>query len=148
MKKMGSMKKKSRRTMPIFSFECGDYTLINMWFVYFRQNCILADEMGLGKTIQSITFLQEMYEYGIKGPYLVIAPLSTIPNWQREFDVWTDQNVIVYHGRWVKAAHTNCTILTVSMLWACCHVTSSLCANIATDKGDLPPKKIFPCCYQ
>ena len=63
-----------------------------------RQNCILADEMGLGKTVQSIAFLQAVYDYGIHGPFLVIAPLSTIGNWIREFDTWTDLNVIVYHG--------------------------------------------------
>lgn len=65
---------------------------------YNRQNCILADEMGLGKTIQSITFLHEVYEYGIRGPFLIIVPLSTVGNWQREFEAWTDINVIVYHG--------------------------------------------------
>ena len=54
--------------------------------------------MGLGKTIQSITFLQSVYDYGIHGPFLVIAPLSTIANWQREFEMWTEMNVIVYHG--------------------------------------------------
>lgn len=64
----------------------------------FRRNCILADEMGLGKTIQSLTFIHAVQEYGIRGPFLVIAPLSTIPNWQREFEAWTDMNVIVYHG--------------------------------------------------
>lgn len=63
-----------------------------------RQNCILADEMGLGKTIQSITFLDHIYKYGIHGPFLVIVPLSTLGNWQREFEAWTDLNVIVYHG--------------------------------------------------
>lgn len=65
---------------------------------YKGNNCILADEMGLGKTIQSLTFVHSVYEYGIRGPFLVIAPLSTIPNWQREFEGWTDMNVIVYHG--------------------------------------------------
>ncbi|XP_059807289.1 chromodomain-helicase-DNA-binding protein 8-like [Hypanus sabinus] len=65
---------------------------------YNRQNCILADEMGLGKTIQSITFLEEVYSAGIQGPFLVIAPLSTITNWEREFSTWTDMNAIVYHG--------------------------------------------------
>uniref|UniRef100_A0A8C2EUT4 Chromodomain helicase DNA binding protein 9 n=1 Tax=Cyprinus carpio TaxID=7962 RepID=A0A8C2EUT4_CYPCA len=65
---------------------------------YNRRNCILADEMGLGKTIQSITFLEEMYRIGIKGPFLIIAPLSTIANWEREFRTWTKLNVIVYHG--------------------------------------------------
>lgn len=65
---------------------------------YNNRNCILADEMGLGKTIQSLTFVNAVYEYGIRGPFLVIAPLSTIPNWQREIESWTDMNVIVYHG--------------------------------------------------
>ncbi|XP_059508662.1 chromodomain-helicase-DNA-binding protein 6 isoform X1 [Stegostoma tigrinum] len=65
---------------------------------YHRKNCILADEMGLGKTIQSITFLYEIYLLGIRGPFLIIAPLSTIANWEREFRTWTEVNVIVYHG--------------------------------------------------
>ncbi|XP_029356969.1 chromodomain-helicase-DNA-binding protein 6 isoform X2 [Echeneis naucrates] len=65
---------------------------------YNRKNCILADEMGLGKTIQSITFLYEIFNMGIRGPFLIIAPLSTITNWEREFRTWTHMNVIVYHG--------------------------------------------------
>ncbi|XP_029007835.1 chromodomain-helicase-DNA-binding protein 6 isoform X2 [Betta splendens] len=65
---------------------------------YNRKNCILADEMGLGKTIQSITFLYEIFTMGIRGPFLIIAPLSTITNWEREFRTWTHMNVIVYHG--------------------------------------------------
>lgn len=67
-------------------------------FLSFRQNCILADEMGLGKTIQSITLLSEIYATGIQGPFLIIAPLSTITNWEREFATWTNMNAIVYHG--------------------------------------------------
>ncbi|XP_031342134.1 chromodomain-helicase-DNA-binding protein 7 isoform X2 [Photinus pyralis] len=62
------------------------------------RNCILADEMGLGKTIQSLTFIHAVHEFGIRGPFLIIAPLSTIPNWQREIEAWTELNVIVYHG--------------------------------------------------
>ncbi|XP_056247354.1 chromodomain-helicase-DNA-binding protein 8 isoform X2 [Seriola aureovittata] len=65
---------------------------------YNRQNCILADEMGLGKTIQSIALLSEEYAAGVQGPFLVIAPLSTITNWEREFSTWTNMNAIVYHG--------------------------------------------------
>ena len=65
----------------------------------FSQNCILADEMGFGKTIQSITFLHEIVEYGINGPFLVVIPLSALGNWQREFEAWTDMIAIVYHGR-------------------------------------------------
>ncbi|XP_043946125.1 chromodomain-helicase-DNA-binding protein 6 isoform X2 [Protopterus annectens] len=79
-----------------------DYQLEGMnWLLfnwYNRKNCVLADEMGLGKTIQSITFLYEIFMMGIRGPFLIIAPLSTITNWEREFRTWTEMNVIVYHG--------------------------------------------------
>jgi len=72
------------------------------WIVfnyYQRQNCILADEMGLGKTVQSVSTIWHIYkEEKIRGPFLVIAPLSTIQHWRREFEEWTDLNVIVYHG--------------------------------------------------
>lgn len=57
--------------------------------------------MGLGKTIQSIAFVQQMVNYGIPYPYLIIVPLSTIGNWQREFETWTDLNVVTYHGTYV-----------------------------------------------
>jgi SNF2 family DNA or RNA helicase len=39
-----------------------------------------------------------MQRAGIYGPFLVIAPLSTIANWQREFESWSDFNVVIYHG--------------------------------------------------
>ena len=39
-----------------------------------------------------------MQKAGIYGPFLVIAPLSTIANWQREFESWSDFNVVIYHG--------------------------------------------------
>lgn len=48
-------------------------------------NGILADEMGLGKTIQSISVMAYLAEYhNIWGPFLVIAPASTLHNWQQE----------------------------------------------------------------
>ena len=49
-------------------------------------NGILADEMGLGKTIQCIAFLAFLMEMGIEGPFLVVAPLSTLSNWLAEFE--------------------------------------------------------------
>ncbi|VDN97488.1 unnamed protein product [Rodentolepis nana] len=65
---------------------------------YNKRNCILADEMGLGKTVQSIAFLLEVVKSGVNGPFLIIVPLSTVGNWQREFENWSDLNAIVYHG--------------------------------------------------
>lgn len=59
-------------------------------------NTILADEMGLGKTIQTISFLSLLYHEGkIPGPYLVIVPLSTITDWQKEFKKWAPQLYVV-----------------------------------------------------
>ncbi|MDF1568132.1 MAG: DEAD/DEAH box helicase [Spirochaetaceae bacterium] len=46
---------------------------------------ILADDMGLGKTVQTIALLADALERNEAGPFLVIAPLSTIPNWASEF---------------------------------------------------------------
>lgn len=81
----------------LLSLSCIDDEL-SVFLTLFRKNCILADEMGLGKTIQSITFLSEIFFRGIHGPFLIIAPLSTITNWEREFRTWTEMNAIVYHG--------------------------------------------------
>ncbi|KAI9807338.1 MAG: putative DNA helicase ino80 [Piccolia ochrophora] len=48
-------------------------------------NGILADEMGLGKTVQSISLVSYLAEsHNIWGPFLVIAPSSTLHNWQQE----------------------------------------------------------------
>jgi len=62
-------------------------------------NGILADEMGLGKTIQTVALFCHMYEMGVSGPFLVVAPLSTVPNWVNEFKRFAPTvPVVLYHG--------------------------------------------------
>ncbi|PFX26138.1 chromodomain-helicase-DNA-binding protein 4-like isoform X3 [Stylophora pistillata] len=63
-------------------------------------NTILADEMGLGKTIQTIAFLYTIWKEGHSpGPFLISAPLSTIINWEREFEFWApDMYCVTYAG--------------------------------------------------
>ncbi|PNS15568.1 hypothetical protein CAC42_827 [Sphaceloma murrayae] len=63
-------------------------------------NGILADEMGLGKTIQTISLITYLIEKKRQpGPYLVIVPLSTLTNWNNEFDKWAPSvKKIVYKG--------------------------------------------------
>ncbi len=57
---------------------------------------ILADEMGLGKTIQTICFLYSLYKEGhCRGPFLVSVPLSTLINWEREFELWAPEFYVV-----------------------------------------------------
>jgi chromodomain-helicase-DNA-binding protein 7 len=66
---------------------------------YERRGSILADEMGLGKTVQSISLLWHLFNVeNIRGPFLIVAPLSTIGHWVRELEEWTDMNVVVYQG--------------------------------------------------
>ena len=60
---------------------------------------ILADEMGLGKTVQIITFLASIWKEGKAGPFLVVVPNATLPNWMREFEKWMPQfRVVPYWG--------------------------------------------------
>ncbi|XP_047310877.1 ATP-dependent DNA helicase DDM1 isoform X2 [Impatiens glandulifera] len=72
------------------------------WLIALWQNGlngILADQMGLGKTIQTIGFLAHLKGNGLDGPYLVIAPLSTLSNWVNEIERFVPSiKVIIYHG--------------------------------------------------
>ncbi|PGH15770.1 hypothetical protein AJ79_02150 [Helicocarpus griseus UAMH5409] len=63
-------------------------------------NGILADEMGLGKTIQTISLITYLIEKKKQnGPFLVIVPLSTLTNWNLEFEKWAPAvSRIVYKG--------------------------------------------------
>ncbi|KAF0696350.1 Aste57867_12909 [Aphanomyces stellatus] len=69
------------------------------WNWYNSRASILADEMGLGKTIQTLAFLNELrVAHNLPGPFLVVAPLSLIAQWQSECETWTDMDCVVYHG--------------------------------------------------
>jgi SNF2 family DNA or RNA helicase len=63
---------------------------------------LVVSLQGLGKTIQSAAFLQELQlqpSSQVRGPFLIVAPLSLIGQWQSELASWTpDFNVILYHG--------------------------------------------------
>lgn len=67
-------------------------------------NGILADEMGLGKTIQVIALICHLIEKKQSGPYLIIAPLSTIPNWLMEFERFAPDIPVVlfYAGKYER----------------------------------------------
>ncbi len=63
-------------------------------------NGILADEMGLGKTIQAIAVLCHVMEkQNNTGPFLVVVPNSTLPNWANEFEQWAPHmERVIYKG--------------------------------------------------
>jgi len=51
------------------------------------------------KTIQVIALIAHLYTNKVFGPYLIVAPLATLPNWVREIEKWLpSKNVIRYHG--------------------------------------------------
>ncbi|CAN8095237.1 unnamed protein product [Discula destructiva] len=63
-------------------------------------NGILADEMGLGKTIQSISVMAYLAEkHDVWGPFLVVAPASTLHNWEQEIRKFVPEfKVLPYWG--------------------------------------------------
>lgn len=80
-----------------------DYQLDGLeWLVSLYENGlngILADEMGLGKTLQCIALYAHLLENGVKGPFLVVAPLSTVGNWCLEFKRFAPEiDVVKYTG--------------------------------------------------
>ncbi|EPY22939.1 hypothetical protein STCU_08020 [Strigomonas culicis] len=62
--------------------------------------CILSDDMGLGKTAQVASFLQCLNVlHGVRGPHLIVVPLSTLTSWSRELSRWAPGlRVITCHG--------------------------------------------------
>jgi SNF2 family DNA or RNA helicase len=91
---------------PLTAFNNGlklrDYQLegVNwlLWNWWNKRSCILADEMGLGKTIQSTCFLQllkNMKTTQVRGPFLLVAPLSLINQWQNEVSLM-HMNICIY----------------------------------------------------
>ena len=70
-----------------------------------ERGCILADEMGLGKTAQSLALVdyvlraQRASRLETRGPALVVVPLSTLVNWEREAARWVPgAHVVAYVG--------------------------------------------------
>jgi ATP-dependent DNA helicase len=90
---------------PLLAKECQlkDYQLEGVrWLTSLFENGvsgILADEMGLGKTIQVIAMIAHLRSMNVPGPYIIVAPLATLPNWVREFEKWLPSLPVVrYHG--------------------------------------------------
>lgn len=86
---------KNENTLRDYQME-GLNWLLNRW--YYKQGCIMADEMGLGKTVQTVCFVNKIFETGYQHPVLIVAPLSTLIHWEREFKTWTDLRILLYHG--------------------------------------------------
>ena len=69
------------------------------WLRFLYENKLgacLSDEMGLGKTLQTLMFIDGLYDE-VKN-ILIVAPVSIISNWVSEINHFTDLPVNVYYG--------------------------------------------------
>lgn len=71
-----------------------------LFFLYeYDLNGCLADDMGLGKTVQTVAFLEKLKEENKLKKALLVVPVSTIPNWEKEIERFTpDLKVVKHYG--------------------------------------------------
>lgn len=70
---------------------------------------LLADDMGLGKTIQSLSFIKWHHTFHNHSgqPYLMVAPVSLLENWEREYKYFFHHNdlpVLRAYGQQLRQA--------------------------------------------
>lgn len=73
------------------------------WLQFLRRHRlggILADDMGLGKTVQTLAHLVLEKQQGrLRRPALIVAPVSTLGNWQQELHRFAPElSGLVLHG--------------------------------------------------
>jgi len=73
------------------------------WLQFLRRHGlggILADDMGLGKTVQTLAHLALEKQQGrLRKPSLIVAPVSTLGNWQQEVQRFAPGlSVLLLHG--------------------------------------------------
>jgi len=69
-------------------------------------NALLADEMGLGKTVQTLSYLATERQ---TFPALIVAPLVTLSNWQREIQKFLKRRS--RNGRIVEGEHPTSVLI-------------------------------------
>ncbi|MDC7220491.1 MAG: DEAD/DEAH box helicase [Spirochaetales bacterium] len=78
-------------------YQKGGYDWLHFLHRYGLGGC-LADDMGLGKTVQTLCFLQSLKERKNLGQVLLLAPVTTLSNWQREAEKFTPGLSVVNHS--------------------------------------------------
>ena len=69
------------------------------WLPLMTSDDLASSSAGLGKTAQIVATLGQLSsKHGVSGPYLIIAPLSTIGHWARELGAWSTLRTLVLHG--------------------------------------------------
>ena len=72
-------------TVRLYHHQLQGYSwLVSRSFDNGPRGALLADDMGLGKTLQAMCLVARRREMGVRGPVLIVCPLSTMENWSRE----------------------------------------------------------------
>ena len=97
-------------------------------FLWLLASLWAMSRRGLGKTAQSIAVLEYQRQLcHMPGPFLVVAPLTTLGHWQREIQTWTPM---------VRSALRSCLCLQRSPLGDSSPVDESAAAvRRYVDKG-------------
>ncbi len=75
----------------VMPFEPFAYQYEGIAWLFSQKSALLADEMGLGKTMQTITAVRLLLRSGQVRRVLMVCPKPLIPNWQREFKLWSEE---------------------------------------------------------
>jgi len=104
---------------PLFQGSLRDYQqagYVWLWALYESKfGGILADDMGLGKTIQILALMSAVLDSNPKSTLLIVAPVSTLGNWEREFSRFVPSiTVNSYYGsqRRFSVSHRRQVVLT------------------------------------
>lgn len=62
-------------------WDWGRYSLLVEAYVIYADTEFISVQ-----TLQCIAFLAHLWEMGTRGPFLIVAPLSTMPNWIAEIN--------------------------------------------------------------
>ena len=102
---------------------CGDVTRVVFPQLLYENgvNGILADEMGLGKTIQCIASIADLVYKGVPGPFLICAPLSTLPNWLSEFQRFAPKVSVFFSSISFGVVMTKLSNLSLHVVTSLCH---------------------------
>lgn len=69
-----------------------------------HSGALLADDMGVGKTLQGLSFIDWHHATNPGKPYLIVAPVSLLENWQAEYYKFFDAplTVSLAYGAFLK----------------------------------------------
>jgi chromodomain-helicase-DNA-binding protein 7 len=89
-----------------------------------------------------VSFLRNLFFQGLRGPFLVLAPTSCTPHWQREFETWQEEMHVV---RIAGDAKSRAVLEEYELSWgnAQGNVSPLSAADKAKSKGQLRPNVVI-----